>query len=217
MRFKAVIFDMDGTLLDTLADIGHSVNRVLERHGFPVHPLDNYRYFIGDGSKLLIGRALPEKARQPEIIHACLQDYLVDYGEHMDHSARLFPGIPEVLDELTGKGMHLAVLTNKRHHLARACAGKFLVPWTFNPVLGFRDNVPAKPDPAGAIEIAGHLSILPAACIFVGDSDVDMATAKAAGMHGAGALWGYRTGEELNDAGASTLLKHPKDLLDLLE
>jgi len=216
MAFQAVIFDMDGTLLDTLADIRRVVNQVLEENGFSGHPLEKYRYFIGNGPRELIVRALPPHARQPETIETCLAAYLEGYEQDADGATRLFPGIGELLDQLTARGVQLAVLTNKRHHLAQGCMELFFNRWSFELVLGLRDHVPPKPDPSAALTIARHLSLAPKACVFVGDSDVDMATAKAAGMHGAGALWGYRTAAELRKAGADDLLVTPLDLLQLL-
>ncbi|MGB5983919.1 MAG: HAD family hydrolase [Desulfobacterales bacterium] len=216
MKFKAVVFDLDGTLLDTLVDIGNGVNRVLETNGFPRHPLESYRYFMGDGPRQLIIRALPPEAQRPEVIEICLKGYLAAYNRQLNQNTELFPQIGPLLDQLTEKGLKLAVLTNKRHELAQACMGQFFGAWSFWPVLGFRDDVPPKPNPAAALEIAQKLALAPEACLFVGDSDVDMATAKAAGMLGAGAVWGYRSSDELRRAGAALLLENPLDLLDAL-
>lgn len=217
MTYRATIFDLDGTLLDTLEDLSNSVNRVLAARGFPTHTVDEYRYFVGDGTVMLINRALPEEQRNDATIHACLEAYYEDYGRNWNVKTRPYEGIPEMLDALTDHGLKIAVLSNKRHEFTQRCVECLLPNWTFDAVLGQRDEVNRKPDPAGALEVAGRLKISPADFLYLGDSAVDMKTAIAAGMFPVGVLWGFRPPEELQDAGAQVLIERPLDILNILQ
>lgn len=214
--YAAVLFDLDGTLLDTLADLGNAVNRTLEAHGLPTHPLDAYRNFVGDGVYKLIERALPADRRDPQTFESCLQTYRKDYARNWNVQTRPYPGIAELLDELIARRIRLAVLSNKPDEFTQVCVRQLLGRWRFDVVLGARDDIPPKPDPASALEIARRLELSPGQFIYLGDSGVDMQTARAAGMTCVGALWGFRTREELQAAGAQKLIRHPLELLELL-
>ena len=216
MKYKGVIFDLDGTMLDTLEDLSDSVNRVLAARGFPTHTVDEYRYFIGDGTAMLITRALPEEERSEETIRFCLDAYYEDYGQNWNVKTRPYGGIPEMLDALTERGLKVAVLSNKQHELTKRCVAHFLPNWTFDVVLGQRDEVNRKPDPAGALEVAKRLNIPPWGFLYVGDSAIDMKTAIAAGMFPVGVCWGFRPVEELQEGGAQALIERPLDILNLL-
>ena len=213
---SAVIFDLDGTLLDTLDDIANAFNAVLEKRGFPVHPTDAYRHFVGDGPRVLTERALPEDRRDPETIEACLADYLDHYRYNPQVSARPYPGISELLDELGRRNISMAVVSNKVQEAAVGSVSALLSGWRFSPVLGFREGVPKKPDPFMALAAAEKLDLSPERIAFVGDTGVDMQTAAAAGMIPVGVLWGFRTEEELRRSGARVLLSHPPRLLDVI-
>lgn len=217
MTIQGVVFDLDGTLLDTLADIGGSVNEALAAMGFPTHELDAYRYFIGDGRDTLIQRALPEPERNPARIAEGARAYEAVYARRWNQDTQLYPGIAEMLDALVARGMPLAVLSNKPHPFTVQCVEHFLARWSFHAVLGQRPQVPKKPDPAGAFEAAEMLWTSPASIAYLGDTSVDMRTARAAGMHPLGVLWGFRTADELTEAGAETLLAHPTDFLNWLD
>jgi phosphoglycolate phosphatase len=217
MPYQAVIFDLDGTLLDTLADIGDAMNRVLSARGLPVHPIDAYRFFVGDGVAMLITRALPEDKRDAETIRSCLDAYSADYSRHWNIKTRLYEGVGALLDALTARGMKLAILSNKPHEFALRCVREFLPKWSFDAVFGQRDGVPLKPDPAGALAIAHTLGIPPTACLYLGDTAVDIKTAIAAGMTPVGVLWGFRPKEELRESGATILIEQPIEILGLLE
>jgi phosphoglycolate phosphatase len=217
MPYQAVIFDLDGTLLDTLEDIGDAVNRVLSTRGLPVHLIDAYRFFVGDGVAKLITRALPEDKRDAETLRSCLEAYREDYDQHWNIKTRLYEGIGTLLDELTARGLKLAILSNKPHEFTERCVREFLSKWSFDAVIGGRDGVPLKPDPAGALEIARTLGIPPAACLYLGDTAVDIKTAIAAGMTPVGVLWGFRPTEELRESGAKILIEQPLEILRLLE
>ena len=217
MTYKAVLFDLDGTLLDTIEDIGDAVNRVLEQNGFPAHNLDTYSRFVGDGAANLISRALPEDKRIDTIIRPCLDAFLEDYGKNWNVKTRPYEGIPELLDTLTSRGLKMAVLSNKPHRHTKKCMDGFLFDWSFDVVFGQRDDVPRKPDPAGALEIAEQLHISPADFLYLGDTETDLKTSIAAGMFPVGVLWGFRSAEELKESGAKVLIKSPLEALDLLD
>lgn len=216
MTYQAVLFDLDGTLLDTLADLGNAVNRVLAARGLPTHPLDAYRYFVGEGARLLVTRALPENRRDAATIAACLAGFQADYDQNWQVETRPYPGVADMLDVLTARGLKLAVLSNKPHDFTVRCVSELLPRWTFDPVFGLRDTVPRKPDPAGALEITACLNIPPANFLYLGDTATDMQTARATGMFPVGALWGFRSAEELVESGAQVLIEEPGELLGLL-
>ena len=215
MNFKAVVFDLDGTLLDTLEDIADSVNQALVQFDFPTHDLETYRSFIGDGPKELVTRALPLEQRKPKIIDACLKAYLDGYRDGGEKHTQVYPGVVDLLDGLVRKAVKLAVLSNKRHDLAKNCVQTFLSKWHFDVVLGLRVSIPRKPHPAGAYEISHRLSIPTRKMVYVGDSNTDMETALAAEMFPVGVSWGFRPEIELRNSGAKLILEHPLQLLDL--
>ncbi len=216
-RFKAVIFDLDGTLLDTLKDLALSMNRVLERNGLPVHPEDRYRYFVGDGARTLVYRAVPESLRENEdALEELLAQFLSDYKENWDRNTRLYEGIEEMLDQVMEKGLKMAVLSNKPHEFTRLCVERYLGQWNFHKVLGELPEIPRKPDPTGALTVARDIGIDPKGFLYLGDTSIDMKTANQAGMYPVGVLWGFRDRDELKNAGAQTLLKRPQEIASLL-
>jgi len=217
MPHKAILFDLDGTLLDTLYDLGDAVNRALSLMGFPTHPLGDYRGFIGDGAVILITRALPRENRNETTIRTCLQAFREIYDRNWNVKTRPYDSIPEVLDTLATRGMKMAVLSNKPHGLTIRCVTHLLPNCHFDAVLGQREEAPRKPNPAGALEIAERLHIPPSAFFYLGDSAVDMKTAVAAEMFPVGVLWGFRTADELQENGAKVLIDHPSKILDLPE
>jgi len=216
MTYKAIIFDLDGTLLDTLDDLANAMNRVLLERRFPTHGIDKYRSFIGDGVDNLIKRALPEKNCNEDTVHTCIEAFLEDYHKNWNRDTRPYKGIPELLDALKERGLKTAILSNKPHDTTTVCVTELLPRWRFDVVLGHRDGTPHKPDPSGALEISMRLTIPPEEFLYVGDSGVDMETAIAAGMFPVGVLWGFRSAEELEERGAQALISHPLEVLDLL-
>ncbi len=216
MTFKAVLFDLDGTLLDTLEDIADSANRVLAGRGFPTHPTKAYREAVGQGARQLIINILPDANRDPDTIRICLDAFLGDYGQNWKKKTKPYAGVAELLDALKTRGIEMAVLSNKPAEFTVKCINELLSGWTFDAVIGASDDRPSKPDPAGAFEIAGCLKIPPEEFLFVGDSGIDMRTAVAARMFAVGALWGFRGREELIREGANVLLDHPREILRLL-
>ncbi len=216
MTYKAAIFDLDGTLLDTLEDLGNAVNRVLTANGFPTHEIDAYRYFVGDGEAMLITRALPEEKRSDKIIRSCLKEYRQDYGQNWNVYTRPYDGVEEMLNALVTHGLKLAILSNKPHEFTKMCVSGLLPKWTFDAVLGQQEPIPRKPDPTGALKIAEELKIPPSDFLYLGDTAIDMKTAIAAGMFPVGVLWGFRPAEELQQSGARALINRPMDIMNLL-
>jgi len=213
-RFKAIIFDLDGTLLDSLADIADSMNIVLESAGFPTHPVDAYKYFIGDGVAVLVERALPSEKARPAVVAKCQAAMLQVYGKHWAAKTRPYPGIAALLNRCEAIGIKMGILSNKPDDATRLAVDHFLLPETFAAIHGARPNIPTKPHPLGAELMAGQLGVEPEACIFLGDMPVDMQTAVAAGMYPIGALWGMRTARELRASGAKLLAVTPAALAD---
>jgi phosphoglycolate phosphatase len=216
VKFKAVLFDLDGTLLDTLQDLADSMNTVLERFGFPSHPLEDYKYFVGEGMASLVRRTLPESRRnQEETVATCLASMKEIYGGRWMGQTRPYPGIPELLDQLSARKIMLSVLSNKPNDFTRMMVKNLLPFWHFEYVFGERPNIPRKPDPFAALEICELSRISPEAFVYLGDTATDMITAKSAGMYAVGVTWGFRPAEELTENGANTLISKPTDLLDL--
>lgn len=216
MQFKAVCFDLDGTLLDSLADLADCTNQILLKRGFPEHPLDAFRYFVGDGAKMLMTRVLPEEVRNESLIEDCRQDFETSYRECWNEQTIPYKDIPELLDALIGRQLKLTVLSNKPNEFTLLMVENLLAQWNFEVVLGQREGIPRKPDPAGMLEICQQLEIPAEAFLYLGDTATDMKTAVSAGCFPVGVLWGFRTEEELRDNGARAIVKEPLDVLDFL-
>ncbi|MCP4749397.1 MAG: HAD family hydrolase [Proteobacteria bacterium] len=213
MSYKAVLFDMDGTLLDTLTDIAKSTNRVLASRNLPQHKLEDYKYFVGAGATHLVTSVLPEEERNEKTIQECLEAFEKDYSVRWKENTRPYAGIEEMLDTLTKRGLKMAILSNKPHEITVSCVGEMLSNWRFEVVFGQRDDVPRKPDPAGALEISERMNIPPSDFLYLGDTGIDMKTAAAADMFSVGVLWGFRPREELLGSGAKALIEAPMDIL----
>ena len=216
MSFRAVLFDLDGTLLNTLKDIAESTNMALSRLGFPPHELDAYRYFIGDGREALAFRALPEEHRDPVTVDKMVTLINTEYDFHWADNTHPYQGITDLLDSLSVIGIKMTILSNKAHRFTELMVSRMLSRWHFDMVVGALPDIPKKPDPATAILIANQIGIPPSEFIYLGDSDIDMKTALAAGMYPVGALWGFRSSHELLSGGALVLIKQPGELLHLI-
>lgn len=211
------MLDLDGTLLDTLEDLADSMNSTLVRFGFPVHEVQKYRYFVGDGMENTVIRCLPDSAKNdPPLISRCLEVMRQTYRSNWNVKSRPYPGIPELLDALTARGLKMAVLSNKSQEMTQKAVEGLLPAWRFDAVIGERPSIPRKPDPSSALEIANRLGVEPAAFLYLGDTGTDMKTANGAGMYAVGALWGFRDAEELLANGAKKLIAKPAELLELL-
>ena len=205
--FKGAVFDLDGTLLDTLADIANSANEVLNDLGLPTHPVESYRYFVGDGVRVLLSRVLPEDWRTPERIESCLEKMRPSYLKHLNVTARPYPEIPGLLAGLKESGCQIAVLSNKPHNLTELCVSQFFDETGFDPVFGLQDGQKPKPDPAGARKIIDQWQISSEDIVYFGDTSTDMETALRAGMHPVGVQWGFRQPDELTSAGARIVIE----------
>jgi len=213
---RALIFDLDGTLLDSLEDLADAMNHVLGAAGLPTHAVAAYRYFVGDGIEMLVRRALPEGAADDATVARTVAAMGEEYDRRATRKTRPYPGIPELLDALFARGLPVAILSNKPHEATRQVVERLLPRWAFAAVRGARPEVPKKPHPAGALELASHLGVPPQDFLYLGDTGTDMRTARGAGMRAVGVLWGFRPAEELTAAGAEALVAAPGDLLPLL-
>lgn len=213
MKFRSGIFDLDGTLLDTLADLADSMNEALAALGFPTHDMDQYRFFVGEGIQSLVARTLPEDRRDQATLATATEKYRAAYGKNWDRKSAPYPGILETIATLHDAGIPLTILSNKPHHFTKLCVERFFPAGTFQIILGQRDEIPRKPDPAAAYEIAFELGISPRNIAFIGDTETDMHTGVAAGMTSIGVAWGFRPVQELWDSGATAVVEKPADLL----
>jgi len=213
MNCKSAIFDLDGTLLDTLQDLAYAGNQVLATRGFPQHPVEAYKQFVGDGLRVLMERITPAGADEVEI-ETCCALFSEIYGKCWDHQSRPYPGILAMLAKLRANGVRCSVLSNKPHQFTEVYIERFFADDDFEIVFGQREGVKKKPDPAGAIEIANLMQVAPADCIYIGDTSVDMRTGKSAGMFTIGVLWGFREKEELQQNNADMIVSSPMEIVD---
>ncbi len=215
MNYKAIIFDLDGTLLDTLQDLTLSVNTVLRQKGFGEHNVDAYRYFVGDGIDILVQRAFPAGFFAGEAeLETVVQEVKEEYGRRWAENTGPYPGVPELLSYLENKQVPKAIFSNKPHEFALLTVETLLPGWSFVGICGIRAGMPRKPDPYGALQIAKTLKLNPRDIIYLGDTGTDMQTAVAGGFYPLGALWGFRTAEELLESGAQELAREPLDVAD---
>lgn len=210
--FDGVIFDLDGTLVDSLADIGLAMDAALAGFGLPGHSLGAYRLMVGEGAAVLARRASAGvDVDQPALLEA----YRAAYEARAHRSTLSYPGIDELLGRLAADGVPMAVLSNKPDEFTRSLIDVRFPDIPFVAVAGQRPGVPRKPDPHAALVLASALGVPAARIAFVGDTAVDVETARAAGMIAVGVRWGFRGEDELRAAGAAHLLSHPRDLLAL--
>ncbi len=217
MKFRAILFDLDGTLLDTLEDLADAMNLALAELDFPIHPIESYKYFVGDGIENEARRALPPQACDEATIKKCVTLARANYSRCWMKNTRPYPGIAELLTGLQNKKIPLTVLSNKPDDFTKLMVRELLSNWSFEIVRGAGPDTPVKPDPFGALQIAGELDILPGQFVYLGDTNTDMQTANSAGMYAVGALWGFRTAKELLDNDAKILVETPVDILKLFD
>lgn len=211
MTKLAAVFDLDGTLLDTIDDLAYAVNTALTENGFPTHPREAYFYFVGNGARTLVQRALPQDVEKT-VFETVYARYSELYEAHWNVFTKPYDGILELLAALRADGIPLGVVSNKVHDRTLEVIDTFF-PNTFDAVFGNRPGVPLKPDPAGVFDALAALGSDPAHAFYLGDTGVDIETGKRAGIYSAGALWGFRTAEELTAAGADILCTAPSDAL----
>lgn len=214
---KLVIFDLDGTLLNTLDDLADSCNYILEKHGFPVHPSDSYRYFVGNGISKLIERAIPEDSRQPEFIEQLRGEFVAYYSLHAEEKTTPYEGIVPLLQKLQSQGIMLAVASNKFMTGTQSLVNEYFEDINFVSVFGQREGVPVKPDPRIIFDIMNESGITDKKeILYVGDTATDMKTCTNAGIRGIGVLWGFRTEEELRENGATYCVNQPSEIIDII-
>ena len=216
MSFDLAIFDLDGTLVDSLDDLADAMNTVLESFGFPTHPTSPYRRFVGDGIVTLVRRVVPPEVDDDDLLQRCVEHMRKEYSRRHLIKTRPYPGVPELLAAVHGRGLKTAVLSNKPDPATRSLVAALLAGHPFDVVRGARPDVPLKPDPSAALDIAEGLSAQPGHTVYVGDTNTDMQTGVAAGMFPVGVAWGFRPADELRRNGARVILEKPLDLLDLV-
>lgn len=215
--YKTVLFDLDGTLLNTIDDLADSANRVCAAHGWPQHTAAEYCYFVGNGIPKLVERFSPADAQSPEQRAATLAEFTARYDAHKEDKTAPYPGIPELLDALKAEGIQTAVFSNKADPLCGKIIEHYFGAGRFQIVRGNRPGVPTKPDPIGVYALMEDLGAKPESTLFVGDSDVDILTGHNAGLPAVGALWGFRGEAELSAAGADALAAVPGDILTFVK
>lgn len=214
---RLAIFDLDGTLLDTLGDLAVSCNAVLALRGLPQHSLEQYRSFVGNGIMRLVERALPEPLRTPYTVAAVRRDFVAYYTEHIDTYTKPYEGIPDLLGRLADKGVKLAVASNKFQAGTEKLVRSFFHEIPFLSVLGQREGVPLKPDPHIDREILVAAGVDPAQALHIGDSGEDMRAASGAGIPSVGVTWGFRTREELEENGAGRIVDRPWEIIGFFQ
>lgn len=215
MKFKGIIFDLDGTLVNSLEDIADSMNKVLQDLNYPTHSYDVFQYFIGSGLRNTVAKALPESNRTEDQIETCFQNMVKGYTENCTLKTKPYEGIVELLQNLAAENIKVAVFSNKADELTKRITAE-IFPDYFNTAVGLSVESLKKPNPFEAIAISKIWGLETEEIIFVGDSDIDMQTAVNANMFPVGVTWGYRTKEELIASGAKFTINNPSDLYEIL-
>lgn len=214
MAIKGILFDLDGTLCNTLMDLAAATNRVITAHGFCEKPVENFKQYVGNGAKMQLKRAIGQEVSE-ELFQTIHKEYIVDYGEHYLVETDAYPGVKEVIAILYAKGVSMGVVTNKPQQMAtdivKAVFGEQIL-----EVWGNTPDFPLKPAPDLPLHVMNRLGLTPEETLFVGDSGVDMETGVNCGMTAIGVTWGFRDGEELKKAGANHLIDTPAQLLDFI-
>ena len=214
---KSVLFDFDGTLVNSLEDLAASCNFALESFGFPTHETEKYKYFVGNGMQNLIERILPEDKRDGQTHKKVFDVFYNHYSQHYVDKTVPYDGIPELLVGLKKKGLKIGIISNKKHEMTLEVVGKLFDSGIFDVVYGKMEGYPTKPDVRLTLKLMGELGVKPDECVLVGDSGMDMAASVNAGCKGIGALWGFREREELCQNGAAYIAEKPCEILKLIE
>lgn len=213
MLCRAIIFDLDGTLLNTIDDIADSMNSVLQKRKFPLNSIKDYKKFVGDGMERLVERSIPQTEQSKKLIHDCLTEMKKEYDARWSNKTSVYEGIFELLEELHKKKLKMAVLSNKPHDFTIKMVTQYFDKRYFTAVVGQRDGAQPKPDPAVVFGIMDKINAKPEETALIGDSCTDLLTAKNAGLTSIGAAWGFRGREELEKYGADFIAESPKDVL----
>lgn len=214
---KTVIFDLDGTLLNTIDDLTDAGNWVCEQNGWPTHTAEQFKRMVGNGIPKLVERFVPETARTPQQLNAALAQFTARYDAHKEDKTAPYPGIPALLHKLRTEGIQCAVFSNKADDLCGKVIEHYFGTECFDAVRGSRPGVPTKPDPTGLYDLMDTLGADPATTLFVGDSNVDIQTGHNASLPALGVLWGFRDEAELTAAGADGLVSVPDEILEIVK
>ena len=217
MNFKGVIFDLDGTLVDSIEDIADAMNEMLRCNGYATHDVSVYKLFVGSGIRNLVYRALPAYARKEDIVNRCFTEMMALYRNNFVDKSELYPGIAEMLDRFVQRGIKMSILSNKADEFVSKVVDVLLPNWNFESVMGLTSEDDKKPNPKYALQMAQQMGFKPSEMVFMGDSSVDMKTAVNAGMIPVGVLWGFRSKDELVENGAKYILEKPSDFFKVLE
>lgn len=214
--YKYIIFDLDGTILNTLEDLAAATNWVCAQHGWPAHGVEEYKYFVGNGAPKLLSRVVPDGVELTDALHQqLLEEFTQRYNAHKEDKTTVYAGIPQALQRLKEAGLTLAVLSNKPHGAAYPVVERYY-PGVFDAVQGALPDLPVKPNPTLLHRLMGELGATAEDTLFVGDSNVDIRTAKNGGLTGCGVLWGFRTRAELEAEGADFIAETPEKLVELI-
>ena len=213
---KAVLFDLDGTLANSLIDLAASTNYALAQFGFPARQVEAYKYFAGDGMAKMIERALPPDCGLEETVQRIMPVFLSYYAEHYADNTAVYDGMPDLIAALKERSILVGVVTNKAEDMAKKVVTK-LYGESFDLIIGKRVGIPAKPDPTAAYIAMRELGVKPDECIFVGDSKMDVKTGVNSGAYPVGVLWGFRKKDELLEGGAKSIINKPQELLEIIE
>ena len=213
---KLVIFDLDGTLLNTIEDLGNAANYALSQNGYPTHSLASYPFFVGNGVRNLIRKALPDDMRTDTIIESLLKDFKEYYNEHNTDCTKPYDGIEELLRNLQDNGVKIAVASNKYQQATEKIIAHYFGDIDFVAVYGQREGVNVKPDPSVVFSILSDAKVPKSEVLYVGDSGVDMETARRACVDSVGVTWGFRSEKELNEYHADMIVNKASDIFDIV-
>ena len=213
---KLVIFDLDGTLLNTIEDLGNAANYALSQNGYPTHSLASYPFFVGNGVRNLIRKALPDDMRTDSIIESLLKDFKEYYNEHNTDCTKPYDGIEELLRNLQDNGVKIAVASNKYQQATEKIIAHYFGDIDFVAVYGQREGVNVKPDPSVVFSILSDAKVPKSEVLYVGDSGVDMETARRACVDSVGVTWGFRSEKELNEYHADMIVNKASDIFDIV-
>ena len=212
---KAVLFDLDGTLVNTLGDLSKGVNAELAKRGYPTHPKDAFKIFVGNGIPKMVERAAPV-GTTPEVLKEMTDSFVAYYSVHYADYTEAYSGTAELISAVKDKGIKVAVVTNKAQGPAELVVNKFFGD-SFDLIFGQKPGIPAKPDPTAALLAMEALGVTPNECVFMGDSGVDVETGVNSGAYPVGVLWGFRDEAELKGAGAKELIENPLELISIID
>lgn len=216
MNIQGIIFDLDGTLIDSIPDITTSANQLLQNHGFVTHEASDYTRWIGNGARKLLERAIPEGI-DGQTMDRMLEEYLDLYSENCTRGTMVYEGIAGLLEFLARQKIPFSILTNKPHEVTQKVVKHYFPDIDFRFILGQRNGFPRKPDPSVALKIASGLKCVPSNMLFIGDSDTDMRTGKSAGMMPVGVTWGYGSVDSLLQAGCEQTVNSANELIQWID